>query len=189
MEHTYVDTGTHVAPGLPDAEPKSDIDIIRFFNSPIDNEDYIEITKVGDTTYQFIEYATDFYKGKYPEQWNAYEVGLSSVAQGETLLSNVPWIPDIVRRRLEAANIFSLERLITLPESTAGQMGPGTPRLQEKAKAFIHEKNKMAGIAEENEALKDQVAELRDMVMAMRAETQAPKPAPTPAPKVQPKGN
>ena len=185
MEYQVIDESTFVSPGSPGEKKQSDVKIVRFFKSPLNGEDYIEIKKVADADYLHTEKATAFYQGRYSEEWERYSQGMASVQVGETLLSDVAWVPDAIRRRLEGMNIFSLETLVGLPEHLSQQVGPGVGRLQLRAKQTIDEKKRLAGIEDENIELRERVAGLEEFINEFRAKQKAEE-TPSPTPKAQP---
>ena len=158
FEYQEIMPGVVVSPGLPDEDNKKKTrDIVRFFLDPLTEKEKIEITKLGNKDFLFVEEASEFWINKYPGPYQAYRENAKEMRPDETLLASIGWIDAAVRRRLEGAKIFSLEALVSFPEANLMQFGPGMKKIRDKALESLKEKVRLANIKEENDSLRERV--------------------------------
>lgn len=117
------------------------------------------------------------YALKYNEQYLRFKEGRAQVAEG-TPLSELPFLTEAKRMELKALKIYTAEQLAGLDGQNLKNLGQGGRALKEQAQAFIETASRSAGsvaLAEENEMLRQQIAELRAEQAGMQ---HAPAPEP-----------
>lgn len=125
------------------------------------NEKYRRDPNMG-----WVTYAEDF-----PKHYELFKQGLEQSVEG-TPLSELTFLTESKRAELRAINIHVAEQLAELDGALLQRIGMGARELKDKAVAFIERANAGAAdsrMASENEALRNELARLSEMVEAMQA--------------------
>jgi hypothetical protein len=127
---------------------------------------FIRITIPGDTNNIIETKLKDEHKKQYPKAWEAYQRGES---QGFTGTPLEQW-PQITRAQAKEAKYFechTVEQLAGLTDNHCQKLGMGFRELREKAKVYLGVAESTASVtaqAQENEKLRQEMAELRAMI-------------------------
>ena len=130
--------------------------IVRFYQSPVDELDHVEICFPGDKHTVVDEVAGEMHKARFEREWKAYS-GEGDIPADGTRLENAPWMDGGTAQQLRAANIPTLEHLANLrdgPLKTCGIIG--IDNLRRRARAFMADIKKIEAhdmITEQNAAL------------------------------------
>lgn len=126
---------------------------------------------------------------QYKNLVDAYRNGREGVDVRGTPLAAWPRMTVALVATAQAAGIYTVEALAALPDTRFPAFGPGARALVEQAKAFVQAADGNApteALAAENEQLKVDVADLKQMVAdlsnRLTAAQTAPEATPAPAP-------
>lgn len=101
---------------------------------------------------------------KYPQQWAAFQAKRSQVVEG-TALEMWPQLSTKEVFEFKAANIFTVEQLVSLPAQFAGKI-MGYQQLKRKAESFLQ----LAKDASHVEKKDAEIAELRGMITTLQSQ-------------------
>lgn len=121
------------------------------------------------------------YKEDFPRHYELFKKGMEQIAVG-TPISELPFLTEGKRAELRAINILTAEHLAGLEGPSLDRLGMGGRELKNKAQAYLDKASN--GVSEsrfiaENEALKQELASMRDMIQQM-SQTRAPQPVVVP---------
>ena len=129
---------------------------------------FIRITIPGDVNNVIERQVSESDKKRYPRAWAEYQRGEVQGLSGTPLEQ---W-PQITRSQVKEAKYFechTVEQLATLNDAACQRLGMGFRELREKAKAYLNLSTESAANqaqAEENEKLRKEMAELRELIQA-----------------------
>lgn len=164
--------------------------LVQFFMTPVKNEvksaqegrpifdekPMVRIMVPGskDVT---VQRATEQYQLRFPKQWERFQKHQEQVADG-TPLDQVPFLTVGQIAELKALNVFTLEGLAGMPDSTAHRF-MGFNQMRDKARAFLEAARGLAPITQlqaqldemknQNQVLARQVEELTAAAKAAAA--------------------
>lgn len=123
---------------------------------------YVEILQPGNKDSRIFDPATDYYRRRFPQHWDAFQKRQQQdMAIEGTLLETWPGCSRAQVEELRYLNIRTVEQLASLSDANAqGIMGINS--LREKAKAFLE--------ASEKQSISDELAELRKQNEALQAQ-------------------
>ena len=149
-----------------DGRPGTGAMLVRFYYSEEYRCDMIEFRNPGDS-YQNPHFrATEEYKLQYPREWAAYQAGESQVGD-QTRLSSLAWLDEAAQEGMRGRGIITLEQLVEVDPGRLSAMNPSWGPLQERAKAFIKERNtvkpsQVRDLEAENKRLNDRIKALEE---------------------------
>ena len=130
--------------------------IVRFYKSPIDEADHVEICLPGDKHTVVDEVATEEHKARFERQWAAYQGDVEAAEDG-TRLEDAPWMDAGTAAQLRGANIPTLEHLATLRDGPLRMCGIiGIENLRKRAAQLVADRKKIEAhdlIIQQNAAL------------------------------------
>ena len=140
--------------------------LVRFYVSPIDDQEHIEVKFPGDkyTTLDevLVGPVRDQYLAKYHAEYDAYLRGEDSIA-GQTKLENVPWIDEATVHMVKSANVFTVENLANVSDAALKALGPAGLKLRDKAILHVAEQEELREVEQvraHNEELERRLAAL-----------------------------
>jgi hypothetical protein len=145
---------------------------VKFEKHKLPNGSLIDIAKIfvpGDKTQVAAQRVDDNLKRRFPEEWLRYTKGDVAAPNG-TPLSQLPTLSQGIALQMQATGITSVEDLANMTDVIAKSFMGGLG-WRKKAIEFLANKR-----PDESEALKSEVAELKDMVAKLLA-AQTEKPA------------
>lgn len=107
--------------------------------------------------------SNEHYRAQYPEAYAKFKAGQTVVNSG-TPLETLTWLQPGRVAELKGISIFTVEQLADIADSRIARLGMGGREEVRKAKVFLDAAASGAVVqklADENEALKAQIAELR----------------------------
>jgi hypothetical protein len=119
------------------------------------------------------------YAMRWPEQYKRFKMNHQQVAEG-TPLEEVPFLTQGKRLELKALSILTAEALAALDGNELKALGIGGRELKNQAIAYLDAASGSAvatKMAADNEAMKDQIAEMRREMEELRAAAKANKQA------------
>lgn len=156
-----------------------------------EEKDFVRLTTPGDTKTVVVELVNDRHKQQFPKAWDAYAKGLEEVTDGTPIGQ---WNQASRSQVLELShfNVRTVEHLAGVDDNRIQQMGPGYRALRDRARQYLQAseanansteaareaellRERMELLEQENEALKQQLAQQK--------ETEAPKRGPGRPPK------
>jgi len=143
-----------------------------------DEADYITTRIPGDKYFVAVEKVTESHKRRFPNQWLAYQQGISQATSG-TPLEVWPQITVSMVATLKASGVTTVEQLAEMSDAN-GQAVMGYHDLKRKAQAFLEAakgeavNNKMAAELSKRD---DEIAALQAQMAALM-EAQKPASAP-----------
>ena len=130
---------------------------------------YVKIMVPGDKDNIVMRPVRDTDKQRFPRQWEAFMTNAEQPAEG-TPLEEWAGISRSMVEELKFFGIRTMEALVDMPDSQA-QKFMGINALRQKAKAWIDDakgKAPIEALQRENDALKAQMQEMRDELLAMK---------------------
>ena len=131
---------------------------VRFYRSPMDGKDHIEIHIPGDNTMVVDEVVDAEYLNRFRPQWEAYQSG---VEDDSTRLGEVPWIDAATAVALTSVHVNTVEQLAALRDDA---LPPGTLMgvngLRTRAQEFLNDKRKVSEHADLSAKIEELSAEL-----------------------------
>ncbi|WP_273727478.1 hypothetical protein [Brucella gallinifaecis] len=116
------------------------------------------------------------YAIKYNDQYLRFKEGRAQVADG-TPLSELPFLTEAKRMELKALKIYTAEQLAGLDGQNLKNLGQGGRALKDQAQAYLDSAAGSAGnvaLADENAALRQQIAELKAELGNAPTQTEEP---------------
>lgn len=149
--------------------------LVEFYRNPANGKAYIKINFPGDKTTEIRRPVGEEDKVRFPIHWAAYENGQKQIQPGHTPLEDWPALSEAQRSEFKLMNVHSVEQMASIGDAT--KLGFGGQSWVEKAKAFVASKVPAnEKLAQENAAMKAELAELRAMIMAQNSNVESIKP-------------
>jgi len=143
------------------------------------NVDFIKIMKPGDNTTEIDTYATEADKRRFPRQWALYQNNKSSEQVQGTDVREWPIIDRATAEGLRAQKFYTVEQIANASDQQSQALGMMGPRLKQQAQAYLLKaKDGAANQAQAKEIadLKEQVAQLMQVIQKTNAVANAPEP-------------
>jgi len=141
---------------------------------------YIKIEPPGQTKSVVNRVITDEHKKKFPEAWAKFESG-KECNEGGTPIERLGNLPMSRYKELRAMGIRTIEQLGNTPDSKIGFIGPDSMNLKKEAKLFLagqtEDSVKLHELEAENSAMKEQMAEMKEMLEQLTAAEAKPSTA------------
>ena len=149
--------------------------IVQFFTHALTGEDRIRIQAPGDRLKVLESPATEDYRNRFPQQYEAFKRRESQYA-GQTMVSDMPWIDEATQFHLASFRVVTVEQLSMLPDSSVEKMGLGVRKLRERAQKHlrvdtnVHEQmHKLeSDVAERDARLAEQMSMMAEMQERLR---------------------
>ena len=125
---------------------------VRFYRSPIDDKDHIEIIVPGDKNFAPDFIVSEQHKQRFAEQWERYQNGAAEF-EGQTLLNAVAWIDPGTADILRANHVHTVDQLAGVHDGNLRNIGAGARALREKARAHVDQQQKMLQAKETRDEL------------------------------------
>ena len=139
---------------------------VRFYRSPIDDLDHVEIMIPGDERLAPDFIVNESHKQRFPRQWAAY-AGDGDAFAGQTRIETVNWIDPANINELKMRQIHTVEMLAAMTDDAVAASGMlGIHNFRQKAVKFVEDKQKVSRVDE----LEKQLAELRAQVQSQQAQ-------------------
>jgi hypothetical protein len=139
-----------------------------------EDREHVRIIPIGDNKTVAVREATDEDKARWPDEYARFKKGDTHQVIG-TPLQEWPFMRPSQIKMLNFFNIFSVEDLSTLSDTTIQKIGPGGRDLVKQALAYL-EKAKSTGpsvhLALENERLKQDMAVLQEQMKKLMADAE-----------------
>lgn len=149
------------------------------------DQEMVEITIAGDNRTVVVKKVDDSHKQRWPEQYAAFKRGEEEPLNGLPL-KQCPLFTSAQVATMKALNIHTVEALAELNDSAIGRLGMGARAWVAKAKAYIKEGEKTAGVtklAAENQLLRDEIEMLKLQIKELGSikakASEAPEPQPS----------
>lgn len=131
--------------------------------------DMVEIINPGDPQNIVKRRVREADKERFANAWAAYQK-LEEATPDGTLLEHFPMLSKGQIEHLKYNSVFTVEQLASVPDTALQNLGLGSRRMREHAKAFLEtaERGKVpAKLVEDNEALRNQVTLLTEQLNDM----------------------
>ena len=160
---------------------------VRFYHYPVDDRIHISLQQSGDKTTIIDEYVSeseyDHWKRRFPDEWAAFQKGMSQVP-AEMSLEFCAWIDFGMRREMNGAGIHTVPQLARLTDTSMDQIGlPAIRPLVRRAQEEVERWEKEKAAQERESAAKSRQSVLESEVEKLRkelAEVKAGKVQPPP---------
>lgn len=151
---------------------------VRFYkyNEKGKQQDFVEIIFPGDARTEMRRKVQETDMVRWPGQWQAYQNGEQSKANGVPL-EQWAGVDEGMVRDLNHKHIYTVEQLASVADGNLGNLGLGARALVDKAKAFLEVKKDTDAVAkyaaqyneisEENKMLQEQNRQLAARLQAL----------------------
>jgi hypothetical protein len=151
-------------------------------------KDFIEIRVAGNDKEVFVGPANEQMRGRFPEEWDAYQRGAGPEHIG-TAVRRWPQLTQAQVRTLENHNIYTVEDMASVSDAGLQSLGMGARKLREDAQKFLSLSKLAADVAlvdelrDENKALKEQMQNMSAQVAELLQAVKKPEPEEVEQPK------
>jgi hypothetical protein len=189
------------------ADQKSDVHV-EFFSDPVKHEtksreagrpiftdaEFVRIRWPGDRNRELVAPANQpsvrnpdtnewlTYIDRYPRHYEAFKQNATFIGEGAPI-EEAPFLTKAQVAELKAVNIFTIESLAGLSESSMSKLGMGARKLMDQAKAYVEKAKDSAletKLAAQNADLREQLKALGAQVAALSGKDLVRTPTPEP---------